>query len=205
MDVNDAQGTRTEWELTGEAFGRFLSLLDADPDRAGEKYETLRRKLTKIFDWRGAHYPEECADETINRVIRKLDHGETIRDIPTFCHGVARLVLLETLKKPERRRVGLDEIDQVAAAPPPHADEDDHARRECFDRCLGGLPDENRRLILEYYEDERRGKINNRQAMADRLGIPSHALRSRAQRIRDKLEQCVAKCLGKRPSPKMKI
>lgn len=195
--MDDAQSTQTQWTLTSKAFEQFLFCLDADAEHAGEKYETLRRKLIKTFDWRGAHFPEECADETINRVIRKLDSGETIRDVPTYCHGVARLVLLETLKKPDHRRVGLDEIDAVAAPPPR---EEDDAQRECFARCLEELPDENRQLILGYYQDERRDKINNRQAMADRLGIPMNALRSRAQRIRDKLEQCVAKCLD-RPRP----
>jgi DNA-directed RNA polymerase specialized sigma24 family protein len=178
--------------LTSEAFERFLFSLDPDAEHAGEKYEALRRKLVKIFDWRGARFPEECADETINRLIRKLESGETIRDIPTYCQGIARLVFLETLKEPDNRWVSLDELSAVVV-PPFH--EEDGAHRQCFMRCLNELPVESRQLILEYYEDERRDKINNRQAMADRLGIPLNALRCRAQRIRDKLEQCITNCL----------
>jgi DNA-directed RNA polymerase specialized sigma24 family protein len=109
--------------LTGGAFERFLSCLDADIEHAGEKYEAIRRKLVKYFDWRGAHFPEECADETLDRVVRKLEAGETIRDIPTYCHGIARLVFLETLKKPDNRRVGLDELSSVAAPPALREDE----------------------------------------------------------------------------------
>jgi DNA-directed RNA polymerase specialized sigma24 family protein len=199
IDVNDARSTRTEWVLTEEAFGRFLSHLDADAERAGEKYEALRQKLLKFFDWRGAHFPEECADETINRVVRKLEAGETIRDLHTYCHGVARLVFLETLKKPDRHQVSLDELRSVAA-PAPYREEDS-ARRECFARCLGGLPAESRQLILQYYQDERRDKIKNRQALAARLGIPLNALRCRVQRIRDRLERCVTDCLGGPLSP----
>ena len=193
-DVNDARSTRTEWVLTEEAFGRFLSHLDADAERAGEKYEAIRRKLVKFFDWRGAHFPEECSDETINRVVRKLESGETIRDIPTYCHGIARLVFLETLKKPEHRQVSLDDLRSVAVPTP--STEQESAQRECFARCLGGLSAESRQLILQYYEDERRDKINNRQALAAQLGIPLNALRCRVQRIRDRLEQCVTNCLG---------
>jgi RNA polymerase sigma factor (sigma-70 family) len=185
--------------LTSEAFARFLSCLDTDAERAGEKYESVRRKLVKIFDWRGAHFPEECADETINRVVRKLESGETISDIPTYCHGVARLVFLETMKSPDRRRVGLDELHSTPAAPP-HREEDGD-RQECFERCFGKLPVESRQLLLRYYEDERRDKINNRQALAEHLGIPPNALRSRVQRLRDKLEQCVTDCLGVPQSP----
>ncbi|MEW6734893.1 MAG: sigma-70 family RNA polymerase sigma factor [Acidobacteriota bacterium] len=199
--MSDARDTQTESVLTGGAFKRFLSCLDADTERAGEKYEAIRRKLVKVFDWRGAHFPEECADETINRIIRKLESGETIHDIPTYCYGIARLVFLETLKKPSNRKVSLDELNSVAAPP---LQEEENAQQECFERCLGKLPIETRQLILQYYQDERRDKINNRQALADRLGIPLNALRSRVQRIRDKLEQCITNCLGKPPSPEDK-
>ena len=198
-DVEDEQDafrrTRTEWTLTAEAFQRLLSCLDADHERAGAKYEAIRRKLVKSFDWRGAHFPEECADETINRIIRKLEAGGSIRDIPTYCYGIARLVFLETLKKPDNRHISLDELSSVAA---PSLQEEDSGERECFERCLGELPAESRQLILQYFQDERRDKINNRQAMANRLGIPLNALRSRIQRIKDKLEQGVAACLGRK-------
>jgi DNA-directed RNA polymerase specialized sigma24 family protein len=147
----------------------------------------------KIFDWRGARFPEECADETINRVARKLASGETIRDVPTYCQGVARLVFLETLKKHENRQVSIEELQSMAMEQ--SESDEDIARRQCFEKCLSDLPSENRQLILQYYEDETRAKINNRQAMANSLNIPLNALRSRAQRIRDKLETCCTKCL----------
>jgi RNA polymerase sigma factor (sigma-70 family) len=182
-----------KWALTREALAGFLACLDADADRAGEQYEALRLRLVKFFDWRGAHFPDECADETINRVIRKLDAGESLRDIETYCLGVARLVFLETLKRPDRQHVTLDDAPDLAA---PEAEDDDEQRR-CFGHCLQELPPESRQLILLYYQDERRDKINNRQAMADRLGIPLNALRSRVQRIRDRLERCVEDCLNK--------
>ena len=41
---------------------------------------------------------------------------------------------------------------------------------------------------------EKRGKIDNRLSLAEKLGIPLNALRSRAQRVRAKLEQCVNRC-----------
>lgn len=193
--MNEARTTQTDWVLTGDAFNRFLSCLDSDMERAGEKYELIRRKLVKYFDWRGAHFPEECADETINRVIRKVEAEETIQDIPTYCYGIARFVFLETLKKSDNRQVSLDELSTDPAAP--SIEEEPAAQQECFEHCLSGLPVESRQLILQYYEDERRDKINNRQAMASHLGIPLNALRSRVQRIRDKLEQCVRNCLVK--------
>jgi len=55
----------------------------------------------------------------------------------------------------------------------------------------------SRQLILQYYRDEKREKINCRLAMAERLVIPLNALRSRAQRNRNRLEECVNCCIQK--------
>src|SRR5215475_13521504 len=188
--------SKSEWTLSAEALGRFLAGLDPDTDRVGEKYESLRLTLMKFFDWRGAHFPEEFADETINRVIRKIDEGETIRDIATYCHGVARLVLLEKLKGPESRRADFEELPPAALVAPEPEEKDE--RQDCFELCLKELPVESRQLILQYYGEEKREKINRRLGMAERLGIPLNALRSRAQRIRNRLEDCVNGCLKKK-------
>ena len=194
--MTDTPATGKEWVLTEQAFARFLSCLAPDPDQAGRKYESIRHNLVKIFDWRGARFPEECADETINRVARKLESGETIRDVTTYCQGVARLVFLESLKKAENRQVSLDELKPIAQER--SESDDDSVRRHCFEKCLNDLPVESRQLILQYYEDERRTKIDNRQALAVLLNIPLSALRNRAQRIRDKLELCTTKCMSLR-------
>ncbi len=194
--MNGGSVSKSEWILSGEALASFLARLDADPDRAGEKYESLRLTLIKFFDWRGAHFPEECADETLNRVIRKIDEGETIRDIPTYCHGVARLVLLEKLKSPDSRRTDIEDLSPAALVAPEPEEKDD--KHECFEWCLKELPVESRQLILQYYSDEKREKIDRRQALARRLGIPLNALRSRAQRIRNRLEDCVNGCVKKK-------
>ncbi len=195
--VESPSSKQPEWTLTKEAFARFLACLDPDLDRAGEKYVSIRRTLVKFFDWRGARVPDECADETLNRIIRKIDAGEQIRDIPAYCLGVARLVFLETLKSHDRRNVSLDELTSVPALEPAREEENGLGNQaECFARCLRELPVESRLLILRYYQDDRRTKIDNRLKLADSLGIPLNALRSRAQRIRDKLEQCVERCLS---------
>ncbi len=185
--------SKSEWALTEEAFAKFLAHLDSDLERAGEKYEALRLMLVKFFDWRGAHFPEECADETFNRVARKIDAGEVIRDITSYCHGIARMIFLETLKHPDQKKVSLDEL--TALASPNLESAEKPVRQQCFEACLGELSAESRQLILDYYKDEKRDKIDNRLALAEKLDIPLNALRSRAQRVRNKLEQCVSRCL----------
>jgi DNA-directed RNA polymerase specialized sigma24 family protein len=179
------------WKLTEEAFAKFLACMDPDPARAGEKYEALREALVKFLDWRGALFPEELVDETFNRVTRKLEEGETIHDLPTYCYGVARLVFLQSLERPGNKQVGIEELSMVAIPEPDVTD----VRREYLNHCLRRLPADNRELIVEYYRKEGRQKIDHRVSMAERLGIPLNALRSRAQRIRDKLERCIMRSL----------
>jgi DNA-directed RNA polymerase specialized sigma24 family protein len=196
IGMDRVSASKSEWIMSEEALARFLLCLDSDSDRAGAKYESLRLRLMKFFDWRGALFPEECADETINRIIRKIDEGDAIRDIPTYCYGVARMVFLEKLKSSESRRVDFEELSPATLVAP--GPEEGDERQECFERCLKELPLESRELILQYYSNERREKIDGRQALAQRIGIPLNALRSRAQRIRNRLEGCVGGCIGKK-------
>ena len=104
------------WELTASAFERLLVRLDADPARAADAYEALRLALTRFFDWRGAHFPDECADETMNRLARRVDEGAAVADIRSFALGIARLVLLERARSPQVRQ---DELDEQRIGPAP--------------------------------------------------------------------------------------
>lgn len=188
-----------ERELTAQAFSRLLKRLGDDEDQAAKNYEDLRHTLIRSFEWRGAPFPEEHADETLNRLARKLDEGVEIRNISDYTYTVARLVWLEALKGNYKRRAPLDEIDNEPVA---HDTSGEMAEKEvrlnCLDDCLAALPRENRDLIMEYYVDEKRGRIDRRRDLAERLGLRRDALANRAQRLRDKLEQCVTRCLRKK-------
>jgi DNA-directed RNA polymerase specialized sigma24 family protein len=177
--------------ITAAGLARLLARLDPDAERAPLEYERLRRALVRFFDWRGVWPPEECADETLDRLARKL--GETtVVDVRHYAHGIARLVLLERRRKPDfaltDSNVDLSRIRAVA-----RADEDD-GLRECFDRCLGDFPVNTRLLIVQYYEGERGDKISNRRQLAAARGLSDNALRSRVQRLRERLERCVHLC-----------
>src|SRR5947209_11074162 len=185
--------------LTAEAFTKLLACLDRDRERAGEKYEDLRRTLIKFFGWRGAPFPEEHADETFNRVARKLDEGIEIKNIGGYCYEVARLVCLEARKGNDRRREPLETNYQGTAI---ENTADPTLERElllgCLEKCLNRLPAESRALIVEYYQDEKRNRIERRKTLAEALGLRREALANRAQRLRDKLEQCVTNCCDKK-------
>src|SRR5262252_5862531 len=84
-------------ELTPETFAQLLNWLAPDPDRAGEKYEQIRRGLIKIFRCRGSSIPEELADETINRVAGKLAEIVTnyVGEPGSYFYAVADKIYLE--------------------------------------------------------------------------------------------------------------
>jgi DNA-directed RNA polymerase specialized sigma24 family protein len=83
-------------------------------------------------------------------------------------------------------------LEDLAAPEPP----EDLPRHACLERCLQELPREARDLVLQYYVSEGRSKIDNRRRLAVTLGLTDNALRSRVQRVRDRLERCIAKCLN---------
>jgi DNA-directed RNA polymerase specialized sigma24 family protein len=181
--------------MTQGALDRLLASLDPDRDQAGQKYVRLRLKLVKYFEWRGAAFPDREADETINRVARRIEEGQDVHSLSAYCYGVARLVYSEWLKAQRKEREALECASSVGAQGA-EADPDAEARRACLDRCLQALPGENRDLIVGYYDDEKGRTIERRKRLAARLGIPLNALRIRAHRIRLSLEACVRECVG---------
>lgn len=181
------------WDLTRENFGKLLVALDTDPERAGELYEQLRRKLVSLFAWRGSATPDELADETLDRLARKIDEGEVIRNFSSYAGGIARLVWLESLKAQERERSALEELGDAG----PDIAPTNSTRGECFEACLERLTAESRAFIVDYYREEKSARIELRRQLAEKLGTPLNALRIRAHRIRVQLETCVADCLEK--------
>lgn len=173
--------------LTQAAFDSLLAWLDADREQAGRKYENIRQRLIKIFTCRGRPDAEELADETINRVTLKAPEvaREYVGDPALYFYGVAQKIYLESVRK------------RPPAVVPVVAATSDEIEREyeCLERCLERLPPSGRELVLEYYQNDKRAKIDHRKQLAQKLGIAQNALRIRAHRIRATLQQCVEECL----------
>ena len=188
MAADSSTSVRTGHELTKQDFDRLLVWLDQDREKAAQKYEEIRIRLTKVFESRGCMTPEELADETIDRVARKIHEvAATYQGEPVlYFHGVARLVYLEYSRRPSfpyqpESNYRLEETDQ---------------RYDCLDECLLRLTPGNRELILLYYGEERRTKIDARKTIARRLGVSPNALRIRAHRIKECLGDCINNCLA---------
>ena len=184
--------------ITADSFARLLERLDADVDRAATEYERLHRALVRFLDWRGASSPEECADEALDRVARRLEEGVPVESVRNYAYGIARLILLERQRAPMTS--SLDEVAEVAAVSGWQAD-DDVALRACFGKCLETMAAEDRSVIVQYYDGEGRVKIMNRRRLAAALDVSENALRIRVRRFRDKLERCVETCVTAKREP----
>lgn len=177
-----------ERTITQEVFDSLLVWLDPEREKAGEKYEAIRRRLITIFTCRGCPVAEDLADETINRVALKAQElsQNYVGEPALYFYGVANKVCLEYMRR------------KAAAYVPPPAPEVDERKYECLERCMEELSPENRRLVLDYYREDKQAKIESRKALAEHLGIALNALRIRAHRIRLILQQCVEDCMQRR-------
>ncbi|MDQ1637973.1 MAG: hypothetical protein QOF62_1312 [Pyrinomonadaceae bacterium] len=178
-----------DWTLTQESFDQLLGWLDPDREISGRKYEGIRTRLIKLFACRGCAESEDLADECINRVAKKLPQiVNTYEGDPAlYFYGVARHIHQEYLRRPA-----------PAPEPIPQTDEESEHEYECLNKCLEELPPDSRNLVLQYYHEEKKAKIDHRKEMALRLGIAVNALRIRAYRIRATLQGCVHACLERK-------
>jgi DNA-directed RNA polymerase specialized sigma24 family protein len=174
---------------TQEAFDKLLEWLDPDRERAAEKYQQIHTRLIGIFSNHGCADPEKLADETIDRVIVKIDSlSEIYEGEPTryFC-GVARNILKEDLKHRNTHEPFADHQQIVC--------DDDQTKYECLDKCMAELPAQSQSVILAYYEEKGLAKIRHRKKMAEELGIAVTALRLRVFQMRLQLKKCLEECL----------
>lgn len=184
------------WTLTQESFDVLLGWLHPDREQAGEKYIKICATLVKGFRSHGCAVPEELADETINRVARKLPEiiDTYVGDPEPYFYRVAHYVHLEHL----RREPTTTELPENIREPTTTEEEDEEPLYACLEQCMGQLTTHSREIVSEYYQGEKRVKIDARKTLAERLGINLSTLRLRAHRIRAQLKKCVRHCAAER-------
>lgn len=183
--------------LTQEDFERLLAWLDEDRERAGAAYEKIRWRLVTVFAARSCPVPEELADETIDRVARRVGDIEAtyVGDKIFYFFGVANNVHHEYLKRPAASGA----VPAAGAGDDPAGDRDSADREQahhCLEHCIDQLPGDAGQLIRRYYAADKGAKIDLRKQLADGLGVSVNTLRARALRIREKLQACIEKCLA---------
>jgi hypothetical protein len=192
-----------ENDLTAAKFESLLLRLDPDRNRAGEKYEDIRWRLIKFFQYGFCVEAEDLADETFDRVAEKLAaEKEAIRDVAAFVWGVAKRIRQEAL----RREVKTVRMPDLPGAEGSFADArvTDNSQRNlseaekrltCLRKCLQHLSAGDRRLLLTYYSP-RGDRIGGRRRLAQENEMTALNLRVRANRLRFKMEQYIKKCLA---------
>jgi DNA-directed RNA polymerase specialized sigma24 family protein len=139
------------------------------------EFKGLDVKLRRYFEWKGCGSPEDLAQDTILRGLKRLAEGQTnyAENPHSYFLGIARNVLREERKKP-RTEVALEESsadggNQLNAV---------HWRillRECLDQ----LDRKERDLIVRY-------TLDGAERAAHHCGLTKNALRIRVSRIRDR-------------------
>jgi len=181
--------------ITPANFNRMLEWLNPDREQAGVKLEKIRRRLSEMLASRGCYEADYWADETIDRVVLKID--EVVKnyegDPAYYFYGVSKKMYLECMKKRPPSYV-------PPAPTPPDDVEREYAHLEA---CLARLTEADRDLILRYYGKEGREKIQNRNVLAQELGIGLNALRIRVYRIRITLKDYIRDCFAQETSVEM--
>lgn len=175
------------WELSQEEFDALLAWLASDREKAAMEYEQIRRNLIKLFTARGCLEPEDLADETINRVTRRLKDIEKdfTGDRARYFVGVANKVYMEYLRRKAPQSM----------PPPPEDPNRIELEYNCLERCVARLSESDRDLLLQYHRAEGQNESEYRKSLAQALGIAPNALRIRVYRIRVALKECVEKCV----------
>ena len=180
-------------------FAALLRRLDLQKDHAADRYEELRRKLIKFFEWSSCFPSEDLADETLDRLGRIL-LDRPVLDLEPFLWGVAKKIRQESHKHSERI-VAITDLpdrgtflkDKVDVESEIHATEQGEVRSRCLRLCLNNMSQESRGVFLKY-----QGLHNKqqREQLASELGLTIGALRVRINRIKKQLQGSVQQCLA---------
>jgi DNA-directed RNA polymerase specialized sigma24 family protein len=187
------------WEPGEATFHRLLAWLDAGTNTQGERYLEIRDRLVHYFARRNCLRPDDLADETLNRVARRLDETGAIDNVvpAQYCYIVAKFVLLESYRQRARESEvnfgdnGPKRLDTLMTDDTVEARERTFA---CLERCLEKCTTAERQLILDYYRTPAGKASDHRKELAARLGLTANSLAIRASRIRARLEICVNAC-----------
>ncbi|MBP6820993.1 MAG: hypothetical protein KA368_05590 [Acidobacteria bacterium] len=173
----------------------LLDYLSAHCEDAGERYEALRRSVMRYLEQRAVFASDELADEILDRVARRIEMGEEVREIGGYCLGVARNVYLEWQRNPRNNHLPIEELDRY---PVPEAQTDeawDSSQLICMQKCLQSVADGKQELLREYFRGQGGERTKRREVIAGQLGINQAALYNRVSRLVERLRQCKDNCL----------
>ena len=153
---------KRDWQPDKAAFDRLLAWLDEGTESRGERYLEIRERLVDYFGRRDCLFPEDLADETLNRVARRLEETGSIDDVvpARYCYIVAKFVFLESLRRPGQVELVTQSAEAVVAQMT-NERADSERTLNCLEQCLqscssrrshpdpGLLPDDERHCAGE--------------------------------------------------------
>ena len=183
--------------LNQDEFDGLLNWLSPNRESAGEKYESIRAGLIRFFRYKGCGNDEELADETINRVARKLPDLDlnTGNKHITYFYGFASNIFLEEKKRRQKQA----ELDSNLPFKIMGADNDEsESKFNCLEECLNKLEPNGKKLITGYYLKNKSEKFEHRRQLAESLNLSVNNLHVKAHRLRNALRRCLEECLKKK-------
>ena len=192
--------------LTSETFERLLAWLDADRERAGEKYRHIHRTLIQIFVWKRCMDAEAWADEVVDRVVEKLPElAADYKGNPAlYFYGVAKRAANEC----RREQFTHEPLSPTLAPPAPKVRDEEEEKAEeektsstlteCTAGCMARLTRAERKLLRRYYRWRGQKKIDAHRDLARELRLKPGALRVKVHRARAKLDECIVDCMQRK-------
>jgi len=182
------------WTPTPESLQKLLTWLTSTREEGADRYEKIRTRLIKYFACNCCgDNAEHLADQTIDRVMKRLDLGEIpdpfTGDKALYFLAFARNIRLEHFnhQKREVRHLVIDP-DRVKA----------EAEAVCLEECVRILGQDDRRLAIEYYYFDKSTKVEHHSNLAIKFDLTLAGLRTRIRRVRERLRPCIKECLERR-------
>ncbi len=193
--------------MESSALQALLTLLHPDPVEAADAYRRLQLRLVRFFNLTAASDPQQLADETIDRLVRRaaeivtvvpMDHANDSavtedqqpinHSSATLVFSIARQVLKEDLSRSQPNDEQVREwLTRTTNAP----DSKQAGRQANLQSCLSHFSSERRQLLEKYYGWSSSHKAEHHLKLAQSLGLSLDTLRNRTLRSRLQLESCV--------------
>ena len=164
----------------------------------------IRKRFEYLFIAWGCFHPEECVDETLNRIAHQINEAKPIETKNHFAYiwGVARNVYYEYNRVRKEESESEQAVEDIADPgndlTVPEGNEVKNQRLFCLDNCLQGLSETKRMVAKFYLPGHGAERISKRKSLAKFLGVSGGALRITGYRVRQELVDCILECLAKR-------
>jgi DNA-directed RNA polymerase specialized sigma24 family protein len=186
---------KARWQLTDETLACLLRALHADQSLALERYQRLQQRLILFFMRHRSIFPEDLADEVINRLARAFYEGRAIASPEAFSLGVARMVLREEQTRLLREQRTYQESERNRKDITLTSSESD-CEIEAQEAELAALPPAARSMLTQYHAGSGAERINGRQRLAQDMGLSMGALRKRIFDLQTSVRRSVMRALG---------